>query len=403
MNVMSPLERLMTALRGGIPDRVPCSLSIMRWVRYHYGCTCPRHQLKMATDFGLDLIVQFGSYTWQSVSNDYIYSPGGGHAHSPSGFYGDLDGVDVEVRIENRDNDVLYKRTFKTPAGELHDVIQWSRPNKGYGDGPNPHRVEPLVKSLKDLEALQYLYAAPRRDLLAEIPLVLEEIGNRALLAAVDCTQAGGWGVESLGPENMLIASINDLELLKGVCRISQNAHLRNLRAMLEKGLQVVYDSWFQCGPSVGWSPATFQNVFLPLIRESVGLAHEYDAIYIYQDDGRMKDIIPFLVEAGVDAVSGLQPPPVGDVVLGNAKSQYRGRVALVGGLDPCYSFDLGTPESVQKAVRHAIAEAGPGGGYILSTAESIDPMTSAECLHAAVQAARDYGQYEQKEMRACS
>ena len=55
---------------------------------------------------------------------------------------------------------------------------------------------------------------------------------------------------------------------------------------MLEQGIQVVYDSWFQCGPSVGWSPKTYWQIFLPLIKEAVDLAHQYDAVYIYQDDG---------------------------------------------------------------------------------------------------------------------
>ncbi|MFH1006827.1 MAG: hypothetical protein V1800_04900 [Candidatus Latescibacterota bacterium] len=195
-------------------------------------------------------------------------------------------------------------------------MIQWARPNIGYGDGPNPHRVEPLIKTQADLDALQYLYPEPRADFLADIPLLLEEVGQRALLAALDTTHAGSWGMEVLGPENMLLMSITDPELLKGVCRLANDAHLRNLKAMLAHGIEVVYDSWFQCGPSVGWSPQTYEHNFLPLIRETVDLAHEFDALFVYQDDGKMRDIVPHLVQAGVDALGGLQPPDVGDVVL---------------------------------------------------------------------------------------
>jgi hypothetical protein len=300
---MTPRERLLTALRGGVPDRVPCFPSIIRWLRYHRGCTCPRHQLKLAEGFGFDLIANYGQYVWQSVSDDYVYAPGGGYGYSPLGLYGDLPDVNVELRIENREKHVWYHRSFHTPAGDLSDVIQWARPNVGYGDGPNPHRVEPLVKTQADLEALRHLYPEPRRDLVADIPIVLDEIGTRAAVAAVDCTHAGSWGLEPLGPEGMLIASITDVELLRGVCRLAQDAHLRNLKAMLEQGIQVVYDSWFQCGPSVGWSPNTYQEIFLPLIKEAVDLAHEFGAIYIYQDDGKMRDIIPLVVQAGVDVL----------------------------------------------------------------------------------------------------
>ena len=339
-------------------------------------------------------VLHYGSYIWQSVSNDYVYVPGGGYNSTADGLYGDLPDVRVEMRIDSGAQDVWYRRTFHTPAGTLNDVIQFARPDVGSGDGPNPHRVEPLVKESRDLEALAYLYPMPRRDLIEDIPLVLDDIGDRAVLAAVDCTHAGSWGMEVLGPEQMLIASVTDVELLQGVCRMANDAHLRNLRAMLEQGIEVVYDSWFQCGPSVGWSPQTYETIFLPLVREAVQLTHEFDAIYIYQDDGKQTDIIPFLVEADVDVIAGLQPPEIGDVVLSEVKRLYGDKVALMGGLDPCYTFDQGTPEGVRQAVRQAIHDGGAGGGYVVATGEAVSPATPAECLRAAVQAVKDFGVY---------
>jgi uroporphyrinogen decarboxylase len=182
--------------------------------------------------------------------------------------------------------------------------------------------------------------------------------------------------------------------LLAGVCRLAQDAHLRNLRLMLAQGIRVVYDSWFQCGPSVGWSPKTYRNLFLPLVKEAVALTHEFDAIYIYQDDGKMRDIIPMALEAGVDVLGGLQPPDVGDVVLRDVKAQFGRQVALLGGLDPVYTFDLGDAEAVRAAVRQAVADAGAGGGYVLGTGEAIAPHVPRESLIAAAQAAREHGVY---------
>ena len=392
--MMTPRQRLLTALRGGIPDRVPCYPSIIRWVRYHAGSPCPRHQLQLAEQFGLDLIVLYGQYVWQSVSNDYVYAPGGNGAGTALGLYGDLPDVNVDLRIQNMSDHVRTHRTFRTPSGILQDVIQWARPNVGYGDGPNPHRVEPLVKDRADLDALRHLYPPPRRDLLADIPLLLREAGDGALVAATDATGPGAWGMETLGPEGMLCASVTDPDLLRGVCRLAADAHLRNLRAMLEQGLEAVFDSWFQCGPSVGWSPQTYATVFLPLVREAVRLTHEFEALYIYQDDGRQQELIPHLVDAGVDAISGLQPPPVGDAMLADIKQQFGDRVALVGGLDPCYTFDRGSPAAVRQAVAQAVAAAADGGGFVLGTAEAVAPETPAACLHAMAAAAAEFGTY---------
>jgi len=391
---MTPRERLLTALRGGQPDRVPCSPHVTRWVRYHYGCTCPDHQLKLGETYGLDLLIQYGSYIWRSVSNDYVYTPFGGHSFNAYGSFGDLPQVDVDLQVMNHREHVLVRRTFHTPAGDLQDVIQWARPNMGYGDGPNPHRVEPLVKGREDLEAIRFLYPEPRRDVLEDIPLTRERVADRGLLIATDCTHAGCWAMEALGPEGMLLAAVTDPELLRAVCRLGQDQHLRNLRAMLEQGLEAAWCNWFQCGPSVGWSPATFEDFFLPLIREEIALIHEFGAVGVYQDDGKMRDILPFLVEAGIDAIGGLQPPDVGDVILRAAKEQYGDRVALIGGLDPCYTFDMGTPAAVEAAVKQAIEDAAEGGGYVLGTAEAIAPETPAESLQAMGEAARRWGTY---------
>jgi len=125
-----------------------------------------------------------------------------------------------------------------------------------------------------------------------------------------------------------------------------------------------------------------------------VALAHEFDALYIYQDDGKMRDIIPLAVETGVDVLGGLQPPDVGDVVLRDVKARFGGQVALLGGLDPVYTFDLDDAGAVRAAVRQAIAEAGPGGGYVLGTGEAVAPHVPCESLIAAAQAAREYGVY---------
>ena len=221
------------------------------------------------------------------------------------------------------------------------------------------------------------------------------EIGERALLAAIDCTHAGSWGMEVLGPENMLIDSVTQPELLKGVCRLANDVHLRNLRALLEAGLEAIYDSWFECGPSVGWSPKTYRQIFLPLVQECVNLAHEYNAIYIYQDDGKMRDIIPLAVEAGVDVLSGLQPPDVGDVVLQGCQGPLwaTGSHCSAASIRATPSISARRRPCAQPCARR-LPMPEPAAATFWCTGEAIDPKTPAESIAAAVQAAKDFGTY---------
>ena len=392
---MSSKERFMTALRGGVPDRVPVCPNLTRWVRGNEGCTCIRHLYRAHKKFGFDSFLPFYQYTWQTIANDYVYSPSGGYNYSANGFLGDIPGVNAELKLTNEKQWVTYERKFSTPAGELRDVIRWARPDMGYGDGPNPHREEPLIKTMKDVEALGYLYPQPRKDLTADIPLIIEDLGDDAVLAALDCVNFGSWGTEVFLPQQMLIASAEEPELLKVVCRIQNDAHLRNLKVFLEKGIRVVFDSWFQCSMSTGWSIDTYKNIFLPLIKEVIDLTHSYDALFIIHDDGRMKNVLGMLAEAGADCVSGMQPEDAGgDISLAQAKKLYGSKMAFMGGIDPCYTFDLGNAETVRAATKRAIDEGAEGGGYILNVGEAISPDVPPQLLFEFAAAAREYGGY---------
>lgn len=68
-------------------------------------------------------------------------------------------------------------------------------------------------------------------------------------------------------------------------------------------------------------------------------------------------------------------------------------KLALIGNLDVAYVLVRGTRQEVEDAVRNAIRDAGPGGGYVLSAAHShpyVDPVR----LEWMVEAAHRYGSY---------
>lgn len=383
--VMTPRERLEAAFAREEVDRIPVAPDMVRWVRGNYGCTCEMHQLKGAEAFGFDPLVKHGMYLNSPISSDYVYRP------DPAGGYRDLPDVHVDVRVENHREKTIHVRRFETPDGVLTDRIVWARPNIGYGDGPNPHREEPLVKSIADVDALRHLYPEARRGYVDDLRLFTEMIGDRGMAAYCESTNAGGWGMESLGPENMLMCAVEDKALLHAVLRVCQDRHLANLKTVLESGHRHFFVSWFQCGPSVGWSPAHIEEFFLPLIRESVELVHSHGAVYQYQDDGKMADIIPCLVDMNVDVVGALQPPPVGDCVFSELKGKYGEEVCLYGGLDPIYTFELGTPERVREAVTELLESARDGRGVVIATGEAFGPQTPSECLRELVRAVRDF------------
>jgi len=382
---MSSRERLLAAYARSEVDRVPVSPHLIRWIRGRHGCTSPLQQLATAESFGFDPVIYYGAYYDNPLVNDYVYRPDGLDA------YRDLPGIHVEVRTENYSDRTVHVRRFETAAGVLTDRMVWPRPGVGYGDGPNPHREEPLVKSLADVPALKCLFPAVRKGMLQNLRLFTEIVGDRGLVEFMETTCAGGWGLECLGTENMLLCAVQDKELLKAVLRACQDQHLRVLKAVLESGHRHIVVSWFQASASTGWSPAHVEEFFMPLIRESVDFVKSYDATYRFQDDGKMAALVPRLVELRVDAVGGLQPPPVGDCDIAEIKRRWGDRICLCGGLDPIYTFERGTPQTVRAEVWKLLAAAGPRG-LVVGTAEAFGPETPDANLHALAQAVREFG-----------
>jgi len=383
---MTPRQRLEAAFARQEVDRPPVWPNFIRWIRGNRGSASEIQQLFVGEEFGFDPLIMYGLYLNFPIASDYVYRP------DSMGGYRDLPGVNTDLRVESRPDRTIYIRRFETPDGVLTDRIVWALPNKGYGDGPNPHREEPLVKSIDDVSALRHLYPEPRPGFLDELRHFTEMVGHRGVVEYFDGINAGSWGVESLGPERMLTSAVEDKELLHAVLDVCGEVHLRNVKAVLESGHKHIAVSWFQCGPSTGWSPANINEFFLPHVRNSVDLARSHGATYRYQDDGKMADIIPDLIEMGVDVIGGLQPPPLGDCDFAALKREYGHKACFIGGLDPVYTFELGTSQRVRQAVKELFEQVQDNRGIIIGTAEAFGPETSTECLYALTESAQRYG-----------
>ena len=75
-------------------------------------------------------------------------------------------------------------------------------------------------------------------------------------------------------------------------------------------------------------------------------------------------------------------------------KDKYGDRVCLWGNIDLIYTLPTGTVEEVETEVKQRIKEAGPGGGYILGTANSITDFCKVENVLAMAEAVKKYGTY---------
>lgn len=108
-------------------------------------------------------------------------------------------------------------------------------------------------------------------------------------------------------------------------------------------------------------SPATWRTLFKPLYEDYVEIAHRYGKSLWLHSDGYILDIMPDLIELGVDAIN-CQVSCMGAAALGEC---CRGRITFWGEVDRQHVLPSGTREDVRAAVREMRAELYRDGGVI--------------------------------------
>ena len=115
------------------------------------------------------------------------------------------------------------------------------------------------------------------------------------------------------------------------------------------------------------------------------------DMLAFYHSDGDIRDIIPELIEIGVDVLNPVQPECMDPR---EVKARYGDRLSFWGTIGTQTTLPFGTPGQVRQAVREMIDTVGVGGGLVLAPTHLVEPEVPWENLLAFVDEARHYGIY---------
>ena len=123
-------------------------------------------------------------------------------------------------------------------------------------------------------------------------------------------------------------------------------------------------------------SPAMWRDLFLPQIQRRIAALKQRNLQILMHSCGNTRMILNDLIEAGVQVYQSIQNIP--EMWVGKLKKEFGDRLVLWGGI-PVEELVLGTPASVREAVRRALEEAAPGGGFILGPSHSVAHGTKYE------------------------
>jgi len=138
-------------------------------------------------------------------------------------------------------------------------------------------------------------------------------------------------------------------------------------------------------------SPEHFEEFVLPGLQRVVKTAKKHGAFFVKHTDGNVWPILDLIVDTGIDAFNPIQP----DVMdIKEVKRRYGDKIALIGNIDCGSLLCHASPRQVEDVVRQTIRDAGPGGGYIVSSSNSVHAGVKTENYLAMLKAVKRYGSY---------
>jgi uroporphyrinogen decarboxylase len=196
-----------------------------------------------------------------------------------------------------------------------------------------------------------------------------------------------------MGMENLLMAIAADPELVQALVDMSVDINLKMAKELAARGVQFVYtgdDVAATKGPLM--SPRHFRKLFYPGLCRVMGGFKELGLYAIKHTDGNLWPILDMIVDSGIDCLDPIDP--VAGMDLGEVKAKYGHRIALKGNVDCADLMTFGTPEETAEATKAALRAGMPGGGFILSSSNSIHSGIKPENYVAMLETLREYGRY---------
>jgi uroporphyrinogen decarboxylase len=382
---MNSRERLQRALHHQEPDRVPFDLSATPVTGIHH---LPYRRLRPALGLAdrepvIWHLMQQLAWVDDDVHLAMETDVRGGRAQPPAAwklevrqdasYYYYTDEWGITRRRQNPDG--LYFDLCSSPLAEARTVADIER-------YPYPDPVDPArFAGLRDRAA--QAHAEGKAFVLGGICPGMLEMGQ--------------W---LRGFENFYCDLAGDRSLAEALCDKVIELKMR----YWEKALDLVGDlvDVVQEGDDYGGqqqelvSPPVWRQVFKPRLARLLGHIKQRvpHASLFFHACGSVREILPDLIEVGVDILNPVQVAAAGMDSRNLKKDFGQDLVFWGGGVDTQRVLPCGNPRQVRDEVKRRIDDLAPGGGFVFAAVHNIQGDVPAENILAMREAVREYGRY---------
>jgi hypothetical protein len=280
-----------------------------------------------------------------------------------------------------------------SPGAVSRTVFGVERHGLGYGQ-PMSH---PLANAGLD-EIHNYPWPDPAWMDVSHIRGEAEAHGGRYAILGGDWSPFWHDLIDLVGMENMYYQMYDDPPRIDAIL-----AHLVDFYAAVSQrvfdaaasALDIFFignDFGSQTGPLL--SESMFRRFLLPHLARLIDLGHQYGLKVMLHCCGGFHELIPALIEAGLDGLHAVQPSCAG-MDLRRLKAEFGRKILFNGAIDSHHVLIKGTPQSVRRQTREVLEIMKPGGGYVAGASHDwILPETPLENVLAMFDAIQEYGVY---------
>ena len=376
---MTSRERLLTALNGGTPDKMPVTLFIQS--QGHFVTQLEPDADPWDFEYLQKKIVDFQRSMGVDVHVRMLFF----NPHEPVFAFCNLLNVDqqtpdwqIDTRLEEKGNTVIHHHTITTPEGSLTQTFCVNQERPGifmYGS------TEPPIKSEHDLHiAMKYEppYSQATRDKMRKnVQIIKDYVGDDGIVSAWSSGTLFNNCTGLIDQTELYGLFLEDPEFYEDLMAFAKKRVNDFNDALIDAGVDAICFSGNAAGGFVG-NPC-FESYILPHEKECVAYAQRKGTPVIYHNCGRVMELIPSYRKLGAKNIEPFSPAPLGNGDLDALARQLQGEFSVTSGVDQVNVIQHGTREDVRRATLNAMEKGRKFPSFILQNVDFLEYGTHLE------------------------
>lgn len=380
---MTSRERIITVLKGQIPDRVPLVPFVQEeFLKWFYP---GRERLDR-----VDTVVELA----QTIPFDVIAKPN--RFMTPAFFKRDHLNWRVKRDTKQEGDFWVTQLEITTPDHTLTHVT--AVPDAGVATGGVMSSVRKhMLEDEQDIAS--FVRWLPVAD--AEAQQEMREVASawKNTVGEMGITAPWGWAgvfncaTDLWGIENVMMAPYVDVSTYQTLMDVLMRGMIAYNRPLIEGGVEMIgLQGHMANGRSV--SADYFMEHVFPYEKQLIDALHAQGAFTVYHNCGFARSLWPCYRELGMTVWETVAEPPQGDNSLADAKQALGDQITLLGNLDQVNFLKSATADAVAERAREIMRVGKPGGRYLFACSDFLEKNTPVENVKALLQGALEESVY---------